>query len=126
MTRSGKVLLALVATGICLAACSRSTRIIPPKKMELIYQDLLLADQWLEADSSFEELADTTLFYESIFNKYGYTTRDFNESVNHYLEDPDQYSKMLKRVALALEAKAAKLKSETKEPPEIEISEKHE
>ena len=126
MTRFGKVLLLSVAAGICLAACSHSARIIPPKKMELIYQDLLLADQWLESDSSYEELADTTLFYESIFNKYGYSTQDFNESVNHYLEDPAQYSKMLKRVAFALEAKAAKLKDGTKEPPQIEISEKHE
>lgn len=125
MTRSGKVLLTLVAAGICLAACSRNARIIPPKKMEQIYQDLLLADQWIDSDPSYEALADSTLFYESIFNKYGYSTSDFKASVNYYLEDPAQYSKMLKNVALTLESKAAKLKGEQKEP-EIEISEKHE
>lgn len=125
MSRSVRVVLALVAAAICFSACSQHARVIPQKKMELIFQDLLMADQWATSDPSYQELTDTTLYYEPIFNKYGYTSFDYKKSVNHYLEDPAKFSKMLKRVALSLEARGAKLKG-TQVEPEISIDEKHE
>lgn len=92
------------------AGCSRGGRVIPRGDMVDIYADLLMADQWLSAQrGAMTRMSDTTMYYEPIFNKYGYTTEDFRRSVNRYLDDPARYSKMLKKVEAKLDAGARAL-----------------
>ena len=113
MKVSARILIAVAAAALCAAACSHGPKVIPRSKMIKIYEEMLVVDQWLfdNQDAGFK--ADTTLFYEPIFNKYGYTSEDYNVSVEYYLRDPLRYSRMLKKVALELDAKARKMRMET-------------
>lgn len=113
MKVSAKIFVAVAAAALCVAACSRGPRVIPRSKMEKIYTDMLIADQWLMRNQDAGFKADTTLFYEPIFRKYGYTSEDFNASNEYYMRDPLRYSRMLKKVALSLDAKARKKRVES-------------
>lgn len=89
-----------------LSACSKGGRVIPASKMADIYADMFLADQWIASHYSERRKADTTMFYEPIFEKYGYTTKDYDASVKYYISKPDDYSKILKTSGLKLDKKA--------------------
>ena len=89
-----------------LSACTKGGRVIPASKMADIYADMFLADQWISSHYSERRKADTTLFYEPIFEKYGYTTTDYDASVKYYISKPDDYSKILKTAGLKLDKKA--------------------
>ena len=105
------VLLALGAVLLLAGSCSRGGRIIPRKAMEDIYYDMFLADQWLMDHSAARKVADTTLFYEPIFREHGYSFKDFDKSVTHYLRDPEKFAKMLKNVSVRLEKKQKALEA---------------
>lgn len=98
----------IIGALLCAAACSSGPKVIPRSKMEKIYVEMLVGDQWLMRDQDDGWKADTTLFYESIFQKYGYTTEDFKASYEYYLRDPLRFSRMMRNVALTLDAKARK------------------
>lgn len=89
-----------------LSSCSKGGKVIPASKMADIYADMFLADQWISSRYSERRKADTTLFYAPIFEKYGYTTEDYDASVKYYVSKPDDYSKILKTAALKLDRKA--------------------
>ncbi len=102
----GVVLMALLLS----ASCSKKGRVIPEDKFSEIYAEMFLADQWLTSHYSERTKADTTLFYEPIFRKYGYSLKDYDASVKHYIRKPDDYAKMLKTTSLRLDKKANYLK----------------
>lgn len=85
----------LIVMGI--SACSKKARIIPKNKMSLIYADMFVADQWISDHSELFASTDSTSFYESIFNKYGYTSTDFIASVEKYIEDPERFNRIVKK-----------------------------
>ena len=91
-------------------SCSRGARVIPVRKMEKIYREMFLADQWLSMNPDKRPKADTSWFYEPIFEKYGYDVEDYRKSVDHYLNDPKRYADMVRRIADNLEADAAGIK----------------
>lgn len=93
-----------IAAVMCLSACGSKTRIIPRSEMVDIYADMYIADQWVSKDFDEFKRADTLLFYEPIFNRYGYTTDDFRESMYHYLSDPRRFARILQRTATKLES----------------------
>lgn len=78
----------------CLQACSDRGRVIPADEMTDIYVDLFLADQWLRENPSKRDIADTTLFFEPVFRKYGYSFKDYNASLDYYAGDIDQLSEI--------------------------------
>ncbi len=81
-----------------VVSCGRGGRVIPVRKMERIYREMLLADQWLAENPDKRGIADTTWFYEPIFEEYGFTLSDYQKSVDRYLNDPKRYAEMLGRV----------------------------
>ncbi len=91
-------------------SCSDRGRVIPASKLSDIYAEMFLADQWLTSHYSERRVADTSLFYEPIFKKYGYTLKDYDASVRHYIEKPDDYAKILKTASLKLDNKARYLR----------------
>lgn len=93
-----RMVLPLLAVVLAVASCERGGRVIPVRKMERIYREMLLADQWLAENPDKREMADTTWFYEPIFEKYGFTTKDYQKSVGRYLNDPKRYAEMMRRV----------------------------
>ena len=112
MKVSAKILVAVAAVTLCAAACARGPRIIPKSKLEKIYTEVLLADQWLGVNSEYSAAVDTTLFYETIFRKYGYDTDDFRASLEYYMRDPLKMSRMMKNVAVKMETEAGRLREE--------------
>ena len=71
-----------------------------------IYADMVLASEWLQVHPEYEKKADTTLFYELVFKKYGYTFRDYDFSLSHYIKDPLGFSKILDKSSERLEARS--------------------
>ena len=110
-----RIVMALMVSAALAAgtvSCSKGPEIIPKRQMEKIYHDMFLADQWLADVPGKRPVADTTWFYQPIFEKYGYTVEDYRASVDHYLSDPKRYAEMLGRVAKSLEDEAAGIRRE--------------
>ncbi len=101
-----RTVLSLMVVILALGACSGGARVIPVRKMEKIYREMFLADQWLAENPDKRTAADTSLFYEPIFEKYGFTSDDYRKSVDHYLNDPKRYAEMLSRVVNGLNTEA--------------------
>ncbi len=94
-----------------LAGCRREGRLIPRKQLAYIYSDMLVADQWLSDHRTFRRQADTTLFYEPIFEYYGYTTADYVYSVRHYMDDPERFARIMKKSSTLLGSRLRRLKA---------------
>ncbi len=95
-----------------VVSCGRGGRVIPVRKMEGIYREMLLADQWLAENPDKRGMADTTWFYEPVFEKYGFTLEDYQKSVDHYLNDPKRYAEMLGRVERELRKELSAINAE--------------
>lgn len=97
-----RIVLPMMVLASAVVSCGRGGRVIPVRKMERIYREMLLADQWLAENPDKRGIADTTWFYEPIFEKYGFTLSDYQKSVDRYLNDPKRYAEMLGRVEKGL------------------------
>lgn len=102
-----KIVLTLALMVLTVISCDREGRVIPVRKMEKIYREMLLADQWLAENPGKKDMADTTWFYEPIFKKYGFSLKDYQKSVGHYLNDPKRYAEMMDRVQKGLTSEMA-------------------
>lgn len=67
-------------------------------RMVRIFEDMFIADQWIEQSTEDRRKADSTWFYEGIFNKYGYTFKDYDASMNYYIDKPDKFAKVFRKV----------------------------
>lgn len=112
MRRCLSYLLAALLLTLSLVSCNRRGRIIPREKMADIYADMLLADQWLVDHPEARKTADTTFFYEPIFEKYGYSSRDYDASLNHYLKNPDKFATLIIDARKSLEREQKRLEKE--------------
>ena len=89
----------LAAVLAMLCGCGRHSRVIPADKLVRIYHDMFLADQWIRDNPDARKAADTTLLFDPIFRRYGYSFEDYDRTVNYYLDRPDKYAKILDRAA---------------------------
>lgn len=101
-------ILPLVMAVSLAVSCSHGAKVIPTGKMEMIYREMFLADEWLRAYPEKRQMADTTWFYEPVFEKYGYTYDDYVNTVDYLLNDPERFAELLGRVARKLESDAAR------------------
>ena len=97
-----KRLLHIVLVLLAVAACQR-TRVIPKDTLVDIYTDMFLADQMVREENIPRARMDTLLLYEAVFQKYGYNTDDYLNSVRFYLKDPERFAKVFENVAKRLE-----------------------
>jgi hypothetical protein len=102
----------LMASFLGAVSCSDGPRVIPKSKMQKIYHEMLVADQWLADNPDKRSKADTTWFYEPIFEKYGYTYDDYLCTVDDLLNDPGRFSDLIGKVAQKLEDESASLRRE--------------
>ena len=102
--RVGHIACALLL-GILLASCGGRPRIIPRATLTDIYVDMFLADQWLKDHSGERSKADTCLFYDPIFARYGYTFEDYDATVKKYLDDPEKFSRIFRDAGAKLRKK---------------------
>lgn len=103
----------VLLAAFCLCACDKGGKVIPRKKFARIYAEMFLSDAWLTtAPSEARIKSDTTDFYAPIFEKYGYTLEDYLESVSYYLQDPDRFSRILRKSGLLLQSQMKALEAE--------------
>lgn len=108
----GHIALAGLVLLLLLPGCGRRGRVIPAGKLAEIYVDMFLADQWVSDNYSTRRVADTCDFYGPIFKAHGYTFKDYDRSVNHYLQNPEGYSHLLEKSVDILEKRIKSLKDE--------------
>ena len=104
-----KRFLHIVLVLVAVAACQRS-RIIPRDTLVDIYTDMFIADQMVREENIPRVQMDTLLLYEAVFQKYGYNTDDYLNSVRYYLKDPERFAKVFDHVAKRLEGEVDALK----------------
>ena len=98
---------------------------IPRGKMAEIYAEMLMTDQWIYSTPGTRMIADTSLVYEPILEKYGYSQRDYIESVDHYMNDPERFSRILRSSAEKLNRRLKELrKLQRKQELEAELLKK--
>ena len=102
------VLLLVVA---CFVSCHKA-KLIPRKELTDIVFEMLVRDQQLKGDRRITTIPDSVLVYEGIFEDYGYTTDDYLYSVQHYLRDPERFSRVFRDVARKMEKEKARVDRE--------------
>ena len=88
---------------------------IPRAKLAEIYAEMLVTYQWITSTPGVRREADTSLVYEPILEKYGYTSADYRKSVDRYMDDPERFSRILRTSADILEKKLDELKKRKEE-----------
>lgn len=121
----GHIALAGLLLLLLLPGCGRRGRVIPAGKLADIYVDMFLADQWVSDNYSTRRVADTSDFYGPIFKAHGYTFKDYDRSVNHYLQNPEGYSRLLEKSADILEKRIKSLKDEQTRREKVEELERY-
>lgn len=115
MNTSLKHILPLL-TVILLASCSNKdeAEVIPRSKMADIYAEILMTDQWIYSTPGMRMIADTSLVYEPILEKYGYDHLDYIASVDHYMNDPERFARILRTSAEKLGRRLKELNKQKK------------
>lgn len=103
-----------VAVLLCLACSGDKPTVIPRGKLAKIYAEMLMIDQWAISETSLRRIADTSLVYEPIFQKYGFDTEDYVKSVEHYMHDPERYSRILRETSEIIDEKIAEVNEQKK------------
>ena len=114
MTKLWKHILPLIAV-VLFASCSKhEVEVIPRGKMADIYVEMFMTDQWISSTPSMRVVADTSLVYEPILAKYGYDKLDYIYSVNHYMNDPERFARILRSCVDKLDRRIKHLYKEKK------------
>lgn len=87
---------AIIALILFSSCSSREGKVIPRGELAEIYAEMLLSDQWIATRPELRKNADTSLVYEPVLNKYGYTTQDYVLTIDKYMDDPERYSRILR------------------------------
>ena len=107
---------ALFAVVLFLSSCTGDGgKVIPRSKLAEIYAEMLITDQWISDTPGLRRTADTSLVYEPIFQKYGYTTADYRTSVDRYMDDPERFSRILRTTVQILDEKMVQLNLDREE-----------
>lgn len=115
------VILLLLAAMVFAPSCRRNgPRVIPRGKLAKIYAEMFVTDQWIQNTPKLRSIADTSLVYEPILEKYGYTSEDYQHSVQHYMDDPERFSRILRTTGEILDDQIKDLKRKQKELQELE------
>ena len=111
----------LVAALLLAPSCRKEgPRVIPRGKLSKIYAEMLVTDQWIQNTPRLRTIADTSLVYEPILEKYGYSSEDYQYSVDHYMNDPERFSRILRSTGQILDQQIKVLKRKQKELQELE------
>lgn len=105
------IILILVAVLVFLPSCRKvGERVIPRGKLSRIYAEMLVTDQWIQTAPTLRKIADTSLVYEPILEKYGYTSEDYQFSVEKYMDDPERFSRILRTTSRILDGQLKELR----------------
>lgn len=106
--------LAVLICGIITSCAKDDTRVIPRKKMARIYAEMLVTDQWITSTPGLRMVADTSLVYEPILEKYGYDSDDYRKSIDVYMDDPERFARILRTAGEILQERIDELEKQQK------------
>lgn len=118
---------AILALSLFLISCSKDKdegKVISRSKLAEIYAEMLMTDQWITGTPGIRQIADTSLVYEPILEKYGYTSADYRKSVDKYMDDPERFSRILRTTGELLDKRLTSLKKRKEELDHIRALEK--
>lgn len=93
-----------------LSSC-RDSRVIDEEDMAQIYAEMLMTDQWISSTPDIKRIADTSLVYEPILRKYGYTSEDYRFSIDYYLGQDDEFAEIMRKTVEILDDRKAVLEN---------------
>ena len=96
---------------VVFASCSSKdeAEVIPRAKLADIYVEMFMTDQWISDTPGMRLIADTSLVYEPILEKYGYDKLDYIHSVDFYMNDPERFARILRSSMDKLDKRIAHL-----------------
>lgn len=109
-----KHIILYLALSAALAVSCRNDgpRVIEDDEMSQIYAEMLMTDQWINSTPGVRTIADTSLVYEPILVKYGYTSDDYRHSVSYYLDEPELLAEIMEETVKILDKRLDALKKE--------------
>lgn len=110
-----KHIFALIAVLVIASCGNDEAEVIPRGKMADIYAEMFVTDQWINSTPSVKKIADTSLVYEPILEKYGYGMKDYLISVDYYMDDPERFSRILRVSVEKLDRKLKELRKHQKQ-----------
>ncbi len=78
---------------------------ISSKKMPLIIAEIHIAEKYINLNHEILLNNDSTRYFEPIFKKYGYSSKDFKKALSYYLTRPAKLNKIYAKALLILEEK---------------------
>ncbi|MFA6769669.1 MAG: DUF4296 domain-containing protein [Bacteroidales bacterium] len=75
---------------ILLYTSSCTGNLIPQEEMSQIIADIYRADRYVSSEYMMVLGSDTTKVYEAIFSNYGYSSKNFVNTIEHYLSRPSK------------------------------------
>lgn len=90
------MMLAAMLCGLFASCRKDEAKVIPRAKLAKIYAEMLVTDQWITTTPGIRMIADTSLVYEPILEKYGFDSDDYRKSVEHYMNDPERFGRILR------------------------------
>lgn len=125
MPRTGTtVALLLLSFVLAVTSCSKGGRVLSEHKMELLYADMFLADQWLRDHPQYRSVADTTLFFDPIFEKHNITFEDYDASLKYYVSNPELLAEITQKASARLQKMADSMNKEVEILAEIDRTNK--
>lgn len=116
-----RFILALIVPMLLLTGCKKER--IPDRDMVKVFTEIFIADATIESSklSLRYTKKDTIEYYKPIYNNLGYTEQQFNNTIQHYIDKPEDLDKVLDKVINNLSRiEAEKLASMSKEAKEDE------
>lgn len=109
------IMLMTVVFLLAVSCGRKEDKVIPRSKLAEIYAEMMLVDQWIMNNPGNRHIADTSLVYEPVLERYGYTSADYRKSVDVYMNDPERFSRILRTTAEILGEKLNALEDQKKE-----------
>lgn len=125
MRKVFRYIFAVIAAAVLLSSCNGDeAEVIPRAKLSEIYAEMLMTDQWITSTPGIRHIADTSLVYEPILEKYGYDSEDYRKTVDKYMDDPERFSRILRSTVEIFDERLEELRAQEKELEEAEARRK--
>lgn len=103
--------LMLMMAAFALTSCKKDeVEVIPRSKLAQIYAEMLVTDQWITNTQGVRLMADTSMVYEPILEKYGYDIEDYLHSVDAYMDDPERFARIFRTSGEIIEKRLKELR----------------
>jgi hypothetical protein len=101
----------LMLAAFILTSCGKDeVEVIPRAKLAKIYAEMLVTDQWITNTQGVRLMADTSMVYEPILEKYGYDIDDYLLSVDKYMDDPERFARIFRTSGEIIEKRLIELR----------------